>query len=232
MADGIKVGLLYEWNAARSRLDFAITAAESQLISVNKRLQGLWHDLAIYIGMLVLPVVLFFFLRYVGVWLLRTDDYVVSNAFVYVLLEGVSALLLCVYLFTFPIWIYHLMKTIFLLLMNRENPEQTENLFPPEAGKSHQEWEKEATYRIEQQKLIHVLSRYYLYRDNMKQLREKIDEGSISLIDLKQELNQFTYYETIYPANEFTSPMTRKASRMVFIILFGVIAVLVLLVVR
>lgn len=230
MDDEVKASLLYEWRTANARLDFAITEAESQLISVNKRLQELWKNLVIYAGIVVLPVVLWFFLRSVGAWLLREDTLVFGNAFGYVLLEGISALLLAVYAITLPIWIFHLIKSIFLLVINREDSEQTKNLLPPEARKVHREQEREATYRIEQQKLINVLSRYYLYRDNMKQLREKIEADSISLTDLKQELKQITYYATIHPANEFASPMIRKSKNVAFIIMFGVIVILFFLV--
>lgn len=231
MDDGTKASLLYEWRTANARLDFAITEAESQLVHVNKRLQELWQNLLIYVGIIVLPVVLYFFLGYVGIWLLRTNGYyIASNAFVYVLLEGIRTVLLAVYVITLPIWIFQLIKSICLLVINRENLEQTKSLLPPEAGKVHKEWEREATYRIEQQKLINVLSRYYLHRDTMKQIREKIEADSISLTDLKQELKQITYYATIHPANESASTMGRKAKNMTFIILFGVIAVLVLLI--
>lgn len=227
MDDGIKASLLYEWKTAKARLDFAITEAESQLVSVNKRLQELWQNLVIYTGMIVLPVVLWFFLWRIGIWLLRTNTFVASNTFVYVLLEGIRVLLMCVYVFTLPIWIFHLIKSIFLLVVNREDSEQAKSLLPPEKSKRYKEMEMEDTYRMEYQKLINVLSRYYLYRDNMNQIREKIEADSISLIDLKQELKQITYYETIHPANEFTSPMVRKAKKMARIILFGMIAVFV-----
>lgn len=229
MDDGIKASLLYEWKTANARLDFAITEAECQLISVNKRLQDLWHNLLIYVGIIVLPVVLYFILQYVGNWLLRTNYYVVSNTFVYVLLAGVGTVLLCVYLLSLPVLIFHLIKSIFMVVINREDSEQTKSLLPPEAGKVHKEWEREATYRIEQQKLINVLSRYYLYRENMKQLREKIDADSISLTDLKQELKQMTYYEKIHPANEFAGLMSRKTKNLTFLVLVGVIVVILFL---
>ncbi len=230
MVDRTKASLLYEWRTANARLDFAITEAECQLISVNKRLQDLWHNLLIYVGMIVVPMVLYFILGHIGMWLIRTNGYIVSNAFVYVLLEGARTVLLAVYVITLPIWIFNLIKSIFLLVINRENSEQTKNLLPPEAGKVHKEWEREATYRIEQQKLINVLSRYYRHRDTMKQIHEKIEADSISLTDLKQELKQITYYATIHPANEFGSPMARKAKNMTLIILIGGIVVIIFLI--
>lgn len=229
MDDGTSASLLYEWNKEKGRLDYAITEAESQLVSVNKRLKGLWQDLTLYVGILVVPVIFWFVLRHVGAWLLRTDALVFSNTFVYVLLEGASALLICVYILSFPVLANCLLKTIVLLFLNREIPQQTEGLLPPEKGKLHKELDREPTYRIEQQKLIHVLSRYYLYRDNMKELRKKIDAGSISLDSLKKELEGFIYYETIHPANEFGSAMTRKARQGVFIVLFGIVVLFLLL---
>lgn len=229
MDDGTSASLLYEWNKEMGRLDYAITGAESQLVSVNKRLKGLWQDLALYAGILVVPVIFWFVLLHIGTWLLRTDALVFSNTFVYVLLEGTRAFLMCVYILSFPVLVYNLLKTMALLWLNKENPQQIEGLLPPEKGKLHKEPDREPTYRIEQQKLIHVLSRYYLYRDNMKELRRKIDAGSISLDSLKQEMERFTYYETIRPANEFGSAMTRQARQGVFIILFGIVVLFLLL---
>ncbi|MCM1325403.1 MAG: hypothetical protein NC094_02135 [Bacteroidales bacterium] len=229
MEEGTNASLLYVWNQEKWHLDYAITEAESQLVSVNRRLHGLWQDLALYAGILVVPVIFWKLLQYVGMWLLRTRTYIVSNTFVYVLLQGAGTVLICVYILSFPVLAYSLLKTIALLWLNKENPQQTGGLLPPEKGKIHKELDKEPTYRIEQQKLVHVLSRYYLYRDNMEELRKKVDAGSISLDSLKKEMEGFIYYETIHPASEFGSSMTRKARQTVFIFLFGIMALLLLL---
>lgn len=219
MDNELKAKLLYEWNTASARLDFAITTTEHQLINVNKRLQRLRQDFFIYSGMLALPLLLIFLLQYILEKFLPTP----ASYVIYILVAGFTAALTCIYIMAFPILLFYLIKAISLCFLNRENPEQTAHLLPPETGKQ-KKTEKEATYRIEQQKLIHVLNRYYLYQDNMAQLRPKIDAGSISLEDLQQELGRLIYYETIYPANGFSSPMVQKAKNMMFIALLGVIA--------
>ena len=220
MDNGLNARLLYEWNTEKAHLDFTITKAELQLVNVNKRLQRLRQDLLIYSGMLVLPLLLIFLLLYIlGKFLPTPASYVL-----YVLAAGFTAALTCVYIMAFPFFLFYLIKAISLSLLNRENPERTKHLLQPQTGKRHKDTHKHATFRREQQKLIHVLSRYYLYQDTMEQLRQKIEAASISLEDLQQELKQFTYYETIYPANGFTSPMMKKARNMVFNVQFGILA--------
>lgn len=220
MDNGLHARLLYEWNTEKAHLDFTIAKAELQLVNVNKRLQRLRQDLLIYSGMLVLPLLLIFLLLYIlGKFLPTPASYVL-----YVLVAGFTAALVCVYMMAFPFFLFYLIKAISLNLLNREDPKRIKRLLPPETRKRHKETAQEATYRIEQQKLIHVLSRYYLYQDTMEQLRPKIESASISLEELRQELKQFTYYETIYPANGFTGPMMKKARNTVFIVLSGVIA--------
>ena len=220
MDNELNARLLYEWNTASAHLDFTITQAEHQLINVNKRLHRLRQDLVIYAGMLILPLLLIFCLLYLlGRFLPTPASYIL-----YVLVAGFAAVLTCAYIIAFPILLFHLIKTLALCFLNRENPAQTKNLLPPEAGSKHNEMEKEATYRIEQQKLIHVLNRYYLYPDTMEQLRQKIDAGSISLEEFEQELKRFTYYKSVCPADGFTGPMVGKAQNIVFIAMLVIIA--------
>ena len=50
--------LLYEVNMYRRKVDLEITAAEKQLATVERRLKSLKHDLYVYLGFIIVPLLL------------------------------------------------------------------------------------------------------------------------------------------------------------------------------
>ena len=74
---------------------------------------------------------------------------------------------------------------------------------------------QEKTFRSEHDKLLLVLTRYYLNQERLEQLHKQIltNSNDITLEDLKTELNKLPYYEDIKPANVFDSAMQRKAKK-------------------
>lgn len=163
MSSENEVRLLYEWNAKYAQLDFAIHQAEHQLTSVNKRLKGLWHDLAVYSAMLVLPWLMLQFLRF----------FMESRSVIQPFLVIIHHVLMCIYAFSLPFVIYDLIKTIAMIRKNREQENEFEQ--PPLKGELHgQQPEREPTYRMEQKKLIYILTRYYWNQDLMKQPHKRI----------------------------------------------------------
>ncbi len=195
MTSDNNIRLLYELNGRDAQLDFAIQQVERQLASVNKKLKALWHDLVFYAAMLILPV---------PIYLLCNNLYTVSLVLPFLVLF--QTVLLCVYLFFLPFVIYHLGQTVYLLKINRENTEEYPE--PPRAGTLRVERpDREPTYRIEQKKLIYILSRYYLNKDTMNQIRRRIteseDSDTMSMLELKYQLNNLPFYEDVRPADPF-----------------------------
>lgn len=226
------IRLIYEWNTVKNKIDYAISETELQLTSVNKRLQSLRHDLAAYIGLLIVPQLLFLLLDFLLNKQMEKITILIGSTFSYMILIPLTflrELLGCVYILAFPFLVFHLVKTILLLRMNRESPDNAEYALPTEASKYHDApEEREPTYRAEQQKLVCVLSRYYLYQDDLERIRKEIDAGSIQMPTLKYELSRFTLYEPVRPVNGFSSDMVQKARRTTFLILIPIAAIFIL----
>ncbi|MDE6529325.1 MAG: hypothetical protein K2K96_00965 [Lachnospiraceae bacterium] len=73
--------------------------------------------------------------------------------------------------------------------------------------------EPEESYAVEETKLVRILSIYYDYRKQMEQLQEKLiaDELTLTVDELKEELEKLVYYEEIIPMN----PHSKKAGKKV-----------------
>lgn len=191
-----KTLLLYEWNAKYDKLDFAITEVEFQLASVNKRLRMLWYDLGAYIGMIVLPGL---FLQLLSLF---PND---PTALMLIIIRAFRIFLGFVYVFSLPFTVAYLIKSIMLLVLNSESRAESE-FFPPVlqgVRRGEKKLEHERTYRLEQKKLLYVLSRYYLSRDALNELRQQLDADTctMTLEELKEQLKQHPFYEEIRPAN-------------------------------
>lgn len=212
------IRLLYEWNAKCSQLDFAIQAAEKQLASVNKRLESLRHDLAVYVGMLVVPALL--------AVLLYND----SNSLALALVMVFRNIMVCVYVFSLPFTVYHLIKSIVVFVLNSESRTVFSKPLPlGELRGKHPE--REITYRTEQKKLVYVLSRYYLNKDILDQLKRELDSNpdAYTLAGFKMKLNELPFYEDIRPAdsNELWKQWLKSPTSLRFIALFSVIGLVI-----
>lgn len=183
------IQLLYELNAKEAQLDFAIRQAERQLAGVNKKLQMLWYDLVISVAMAILPGLIYL--------LLSRSRFPLAVAFCTVF-KGV-------YLMILPLMIYQLARAARLLRLNREDAaEYTEPL--PAGTLRDQQPEREPSYRAEQKKLISILTRYYLNKDVIGQIRRQItesDSGTMTSAELYYRLNSLPFYEEVRPAREF-----------------------------
>ncbi len=199
--------LLYELNIQRRRLDLEIIAAEKQLENVQKRLDGLKHDLYIYLGLLTVPVIVFV--------ILNVFSMIPSKSFMYILVVILKYLILCIYIIMLPANTYHLIYAIILLRINKENDLAVDLPLLEGVRKGTEPIYQEKTFRSEHDKLLLVLTRYYLNKERLEQLHKQITANSckLTLEDLKKELNKIPYYEDIKPANVFDSSMQKKAKK-------------------
>lgn len=195
MDNETKVRLLYEWNTKYNKLNFAIKEAELQLNSVNKRLRTLRYDLAAYTGMIFIP---WLFLQLLS---LIPDD---ATSFISFILRSTHGILMMLYSFSLPILVYYLMKSVLMLILNSESRANSEFSPPmPQGSRRDAKLEHENTYRIEQKKLVYVLSRYYLNRDALNELHQELDSDActITLEELNDIFKQYPLYEDIRPAD-------------------------------
>lgn len=200
MDDNHKFRLRYELNAKESQLDFAIQQAEIQLKNVNKKLDSLWYDLKLFTGLFIAAWLLKIFLDFFS------SHFIISNAegaIIYVLIQFFCNIYRIVGgLIIIPLTLALSAKSLSLIIANRES--NAEFTPPPLEGELRGDMpEREKSYRSEQKKLIYVLTRYYASQDKLKQLRAQLesDPESLTLAELKYQLNQIPFYEQARPAN-------------------------------
>lgn len=209
--------LLYEVNMYRRKVDLEITAAEQQLASVERRLKHLKQDFFVYLGFLIGPLVLEYILGIIGTVFFSPITYIVVSVAMF--------LAECAFVILLIPSIYNLTKILILFWLNRETDEPV--TFPPvetpgRGGKAPQE----ESYRLEREKLLLVLSRYYIYRDKLEQLHEKVNSPScnMTLVELTAELRQMPIFEDIQPASPFTGAMGAQVKGKTKIIMFAIVS--------
>ena len=217
--------LLYEVNMYRRKVDLEITSAEQQLASVEGRLKRLKQDLFVYLGFIIVPHIL----RYI----FDVLTLLFFSPLTYIIFSVASFLTVCIFVILLVPSIYNLTKTIILLYLNRESDEPV-NLPPAETAQRGGLPPEEESYREERDKLMLVLSRYYVYRDRLERLHEKIKSGdcNMTMVELEHELKQMPIFVDIQPANPRTGVMGAKVNGttkkiMCAIVLVVVIAVLI-----
>lgn len=197
----------YEWEIKKETLDFEIGKSERQLASVDKRLHTLKTDFYFYAGLVGGPLIVLGFLQLLS--LLSTPV-----AFVLNIVEGIFSLL---YMYSLPFTIYYLIRSILLNISNRYEPA----VIPlPNIRKDifQDAVPREKNYTIERKKLLAVLSKYYLYRSQLLQLGEDMeqDDFSKSLEELRAEYEKMPLYDDIRPANLLDDQTKKKARRWTF----------------
>lgn len=216
--------LLYEVNMYRRKINLEITAAEQQLASVERRLTDLKQDLYVYLGFLTAPILL--------CWVLTIVSGLFFSPITYIIFEVVKFIILCIYVIMLIPNIYNLTKTIILLWINRESDEPA-TLPPVESTHKGGKAPQEESYRMERDKLILVLSHYYIYREKLEQLHQKIHSVScnMTLVELEYELEQLPIFEDIQPASSRTGAMGEQVKGKTKMIMCAIVLAVLLSVV-
>ncbi len=221
MMDNANQHLLNKIDMYRQKINLKTSAAEYQLASVKQRLTGLTHDLYVYAGFLGVPVVLNFIYNIVFPMPSRT--------ILYMVFASARVIISFLYVITLPYNVYHFVKTMILLWLNRESDVPV-SLPPLEGTRKGGPAPNEASYRSEHDKLILVLSRYYINQDKLDQLCQKVKTPhcDMSQVELEYELQQLPVYEDIQPANPNMGAMGERTKGIAKIIML-VIVILVLI---
>ena len=216
-----KTRMLHVWKDCFDELEFEIQAAERQLQSVNKRIKGLSYDIVLFIGALVIPRLVLIMMSIVPY----------RPSLFCVLWSGLQSLIMSLYIICMPFFLYRLILSIVLYIMNRPKGESKEPILlePRDQRRSRDAVKPEKNYRVEQQKLVCILAKYYTKRDDFLAVRKRIDsdEETITLAELYAELEKIPYYQELRPADSFTGAMMKTARRRTFLI-FVPVAIYVL----
>ncbi len=209
--------LIYEWNAKCAQLDLAIAAAERQLASVRKRKRRLWQGFWVYVALATVPVLLFHLLNLVPYN--KSVLYIFTVDLFRFALKGV-------YLILLPFNIYYLLYNGILLKLNHDSRGYNIEKLPLERELRGRQPEREASYQLEEKKLLFALNRYYLNRGMLAELRRRMDSETeaMTIADLKAELNKLPIYGEIRPANPAVGSLPDKARRITAVIIIILIA--------
>ncbi|MDE7269628.1 MAG: hypothetical protein K2N81_04050, partial [Acetatifactor sp.] len=152
----------------------------------------------------------------------------ILHGLLYLLCNGVHVfnfhplVVFCVYLMALPFVLYHLGRTVYLLKLNRED--EADYAEPIRLGELHDKKpEREPSYRMEQKKLICILTRYYLSRDTLSQIRRQITESdscTMTSAELYGQLSRISFYEEVCPAQAFG---TEKSNPMIFLMIISLV---------
>ncbi len=189
------------WKAEKQHLDLEISKAEGQLRNCRFRTGLLIREMIVCGSLVIIPMLIFV----TGIFFPnQTSGSVIGN----MMLAGRTTLRLVlqgVYVCLFPFLVFFLVKAVTIWLINRYKPHR---IAPLEAFDPYRKElpKPEESYAIEEEKLVRILSKYYMYRSQMEQMKRDLAEDRTSLTpeELRAELDKFEYYEDVVPANPFT----------------------------
>lgn len=188
------------WKAEKQHLELEISKAEGQLRNCRFRTGLLKREMIVCGGLIVLPLVMFVV---DAIFPTYSSGSVVGN----MMAAGKMTLGLVLqgfYLCLFPFLVFFFVKALVILMINKYNP--TDNKPLEEYDPYRKELPKEEiSYAIEEEKLIKMLSVYYMYRDQMMQMKCDLagDQLTLTPEELRTELDKLVYFEEVVPAEPF-----------------------------
>lgn len=219
--DEKRIRLLYAWEGYSNDLNLEIQAAEKQLQSVKKRLYGIKYDIFLFAVLIVLPWIFIEFMKSVP------ND----KSVIYILWTALESWVDAVYSIAFPFLIYRFVMSVVLYMMNRP-PREVPNIVLSKRYKAQgrASISAERNFWIEEQKLVAVLAKYYVKRQNLDDIKKQILETDeeITLVDLQIAFEKIPYYVEIRPADSFSSPMMKTARTISLVVCLCIVACVIL----
>lgn len=221
-----KERIVYDLENHKKSLELEIKKLECQLLNVENRLKHVYLDIWVYLGMIIVPLLLIPLLGFLSS----------RNKLLEVTASVALVIVIVVFIISLPFTTYNLIKCFFLYLINREK--DTDFVWEKPAVKQpyiRRNQKEEDSYVAEKRKVVWVLNKYYLYRENYDRLTQKVQNPNGSPLseneikDIQDSLAQMPLYEEIKPANPFRGAMVRNARGPAVISILGVIIVLILM---
>ncbi len=192
------------WKAEKQHLDLEISKAEGQLRNCRFRTGLLKREMIVCGGLIVLPLVIIiveiFFTTY-------SSGSVVGNMMAAVKMT-MGLFLQGFYICLFPFLLFFFIKALVIWMINKYHTTDNKPLeeYDPYRGELPKE---EISYAIEEEKLLRMLSIYYMYRDQMAQMKCDLAGDHLTLTpeELRTELDKLVYFEEVVPANPFKREM-------------------------
>ncbi len=112
------------------------------------------------------------------------------------------------YICLFPFLVFFFVKALVIWMINKYHPTDKRPL--EEYDPYRKELPKEEiSYAIEEEKLLRMLSIYYMYREQMAKMKCDLTEDQLTLTpeELRMELDKLVYFEEVVPADPFKREM-------------------------
>lgn len=192
------------WKAEKDHLELEISKAEGQLRNCRFRIGLLKREMIVCGGLIVLPLVMIV----VGAFFpLYSSGSVVGNMMV-ASGQTLELVFQCFYMCLFPFLVFFFVKALVIWMINKYHPTDKKPL--EEYDPYRKELPKEEiSYAIEEEKLLRMLSIYYMYRDRMEQMKCDLAENQLTQTpeELRTELDKLVYFEEVVPAEPFKREM-------------------------
>lgn len=212
----------YAWRTARQRLDFEIGKAEGQLRNCRSRMGLAKMEMIICIMIVIIPYI--FFIVVENFSITATDLISVIISFV---LSGLHIIYICL----LPFLVYFMVKAVMFYILSKKESIKMESL------REYTEYIKdtpdpEKSYVIEEVKLIRMLSIYYDYRRRLDEMQEKLKEGELSMTveEMREEIDKMAYFQEIVPASPFKGELLRDAK--IWAVLIYIILLIIMFMVK
>lgn len=188
------------WKAEKDHLDLEISKAEGQLRNCRFRIGLLKREMIVCGGLIVIPLVMIivetFFVTY-------SSGSIVGNMMA-AAKQTMGLFLQGFYICLFPFLVFFFVKALVIWMISKYHPTDSKPL--EEYDPYRKELPKEEiSYAIEEEKLLRMLSVYYMYRDQMEQMKCDLagDQLTLTPEELRAELDKLVYFEEVVPANPF-----------------------------
>lgn len=212
------------WKAEKDHLEFEISKAEGQLRNCRFRTGLVIREMVVCGSLVFVPIIMII----VGaLFPLYSSGSVAGN----MMTAGRMTLELVlwgVYVCLFPFLVFFLVKAVAIWLINKYNPADKKPLeeYVPYRNELP---EAEISYAMEEEKLLRILSIYYMHRDKMEQIKCGLTEDRLSLTpeELRAELDKLVYYEEVVPADPFKREVrVRTAMITVIVSVIGIMIII------
>lgn len=209
------------WKAEKDHLDLEISKAEGQLRNCRFRIGLLKREMIVCGGLIVLPLVMIV----VGAFFpLYSSGSVVGNMLT-ASRQTLELVFQCFYMCLFPFLVFFFVKALVIWMISKYHPTDSKPL--EEYDPYRKELPKEEiSYAIEEEKLLRMLSIYYMYRERMVQMKNDLagDQLTLTPEELRTELDKLVYFEEVVPAEPFKRELR---VRTIMITVFVSVAVLI-----
>lgn len=214
----------FVWKAEKDHLELEISKAEGQLRNCKFRTGLVIREMIVCGSLVVVPLLIIF----VGALFPGQISGSVAGNMLRAGRMTLELVFQTFYICLFPFLVFFFVKALIIWLLNKYSPPDKKPLEKYEQYRQELP-APEKSYAIEEEKLLRMLSIYYMYREKMEQIKYDLSEDALSMTpeELRAELDKLVYYEDIVPADPFRRETRVKTIMITVVVSFIGIALII-----